>query len=420
MTIDVGYAHLALPDGERARLRRRARPRPAGRQHARRGRRDRRGAARRGGRRRAAGPDASSTSSCSTRLGVTCGLAVVTQGRPRRSRATTRRGERALDAVAPARADVAGRGARSLAVSAIDAARGSTTLRAALVELRDRVLAGAARWRRPTRRGWPSIASSRSGVAGRSSPARCAAGRSRAGRHLRLVPRAATAAGPRGSRSTAAPVETVAGGGRTALNLAGVDRRAAPRPVLTADPGVVATTDCSSACPPAPAERRSVERRGRAWPPTGAPSGSTSGRPQAEAVVGAVRARCRRPRVRRGRGRGLRLDRVGRGRRRRPVRAAAAVARRRSIAGGDRARPAARRPVPRVGGARRSGCSRSPGHRRRREPGPAAALLDLHGALPIARWRAPGWRPRGRCRRGRRVARARPRRPRRRRRSARR
>ena len=58
MTIDVGYAHLALDDGTRDRLRGRARPRPAGRQHARRGGRDRRRAARRGRRRRAARPDA--------------------------------------------------------------------------------------------------------------------------------------------------------------------------------------------------------------------------------------------------------------------------------------------------------------------------------------------------------------------------
>ena len=57
MTIDVGYAHLALPDGTEHRLRRRPGPRPAGRQHARRCRRDRRRDAGRGRRRRAARAD---------------------------------------------------------------------------------------------------------------------------------------------------------------------------------------------------------------------------------------------------------------------------------------------------------------------------------------------------------------------------
>ena len=57
MTIDVGYAHLALPSGEAARLRRRPGARPARRQHAGRGRRDRRRAAGRGRRRRPARPD---------------------------------------------------------------------------------------------------------------------------------------------------------------------------------------------------------------------------------------------------------------------------------------------------------------------------------------------------------------------------
>ena len=38
LTIDVGYAHLVTASGDAARLRRRARPRPARRQHARRGR----------------------------------------------------------------------------------------------------------------------------------------------------------------------------------------------------------------------------------------------------------------------------------------------------------------------------------------------------------------------------------------------
>ena len=57
MTIDVGYAHLALPDGTELDFVDVPGPRPAGRQHARRGRRDRCGDARRRRRRRAARPD---------------------------------------------------------------------------------------------------------------------------------------------------------------------------------------------------------------------------------------------------------------------------------------------------------------------------------------------------------------------------
>ena len=79
MTIDVGYAHLALPDGTELDFVDVPGPRPAGRQHARRRRRDRRGAARRRRRRRAAGADARAPRAARRARRSVTGVAVVTK-----------------------------------------------------------------------------------------------------------------------------------------------------------------------------------------------------------------------------------------------------------------------------------------------------------------------------------------------------
>ena len=130
MTIDVGYAHLALADGTRARLRRRARARPAGRQHARRARARSTPRCSSWPPTTGRAPRPSSTSRCSTRSGSRDGRRGRDQGRRRRTRA---RRPRSSTAVARLLArDVAGRRRRSLAVSSVDGA-GLDALRAALV-----------------------------------------------------------------------------------------------------------------------------------------------------------------------------------------------------------------------------------------------------------------------------------------------
>ena len=120
-------------------------------------------------------------------------------------------------------------------------ATGSTTLRAALVGLRDRVGRSATAMRGASRgpgSGWRSTASSRSRAAARSSPARSAAARSSAGhatpaRARRPRRPGARGPGPRRPRSTSS-----SGGGRVALNLAGVDGAPPVRgDVLTTDSG---------------------------------------------------------------------------------------------------------------------------------------------------------------------------------------
>ena len=120
-----------------------------------------------------------------------------------------------------------------------------------------------------------STAHSGSRAAARSSRARSAAGRSRVGATLRLVPGDATCASAR-SRSTARRSSEVAGGGRTALNLAG---RSRSRPAPRHRPRRVDPAASHSVRPVGSSRSPPRSRIGRA-------SGSTSERPAADAVVG--------------------------------------------------------------------------------------------------------------------------------------
>ena len=161
-------------------------------------------------------------------LGIRDGVAVVTKTRSRRGGPD--RGRRRRGRAAP-RPDDAGRlaGPRRLVVPW---RRGSTSSASALVELRDRVLADD----RPASRrasGWRSIGCSRSRAAGSSSPARSEGGRLERGATLRLEPGGAIGSGPRGPGPRRAPVESIDGGGRVALNLAGVDGRRRSRGAMS-------------------------------------------------------------------------------------------------------------------------------------------------------------------------------------------
>ena len=187
MTIDVGYAHLALPDGTELDFVDVPGPRPAGRQHARRGRRDRRGAARRRRRRRAARPDARAPRAA--RRARACATGSWSSRRPtwstpRAGRRGRRRG-RASCSAGPtlAGAPVARRRRRSTGA-------GSTRSRAALVELRDRVAgrsAGVGAARRGSRLAIDRVFAVKGRGAGRDRHAarRAAGARTRS---LRLVP----------------------------------------------------------------------------------------------------------------------------------------------------------------------------------------------------------------------------------------
>ena len=157
MTIDVGYAHLALPDG-RSSTSWTSRARPAGGQHARRGRRDRRGAAGRRGGRRAERPDPRAP------------------GAARRARDRRRAGGR--DEGGPGRrtrvGEVVAEVEAMLAPTTLAGSRcwprrrrratGSTASRAAIAALGRGSVGGTGT---VAGRGWRSTASSRSRVAGR-------------------------------------------------------------------------------------------------------------------------------------------------------------------------------------------------------------------------------------------------------------
>ena len=266
MTIDVGYAHLALRRRQRARLRRRPRARPAGRQHARRRRRDRCRAARRRRRRRAAGPDARAPRAA-RRARDPRRRRGRDQGRCRSSR--DRVAEVVDEVRAPARRRRRWPRLPVLAVSARSRGPGSTALRAALVGVRRRGRRRARPARSPSpARASRSTGSSRSRVAGVVVTGTLRGGRLERGASLARRPRGRVGSGPRdpgprrGGRRRAGP-------GRTALNLAGVEaigaasrpgphRRirdvvatlAAPRPASRADCPTGRGPDCTSARPP--------------------------------------------------------------------------------------------------------------------------------------------------------------------------
>ena len=198
MTIDVGYAHLTLPGRHRARLRRRPGPRPAGRQHARRRRRDRCGDARRGGRRRPARPDdrAPRAARCARDQARGGG---GDQGRCRRAERTA---EVVGRSAAPRRNDPCGIAGPRRVVGRWRRDRGvARRARGGLARVGSTVRPGADRGRR-TGSASRSTASSRSRAAARSSPGRFAAAPLARGATLRLVPGDRRARSAR-SRSTA-------------------------------------------------------------------------------------------------------------------------------------------------------------------------------------------------------------------------
>ncbi len=176
-------------------------------------------------------------------------------------------------------------------------------------------------------------------------------------------------------------------GGRTALNLSGVDADHLHRGlVLTTDPGVVATDRLLVALrPPADLVPRPRRRRESRWPPAGLPVRLHLGTDQVDAIID------------RGRGTGERFpwgEAVARVRLARPI--AASVGDRfvlrepasgLGIAGGR-----VLDPRPPVGASRRrSTTERLAGLAHADSPDSlASALLDLHGALSIPRWHAVG------------------------------
>ena len=223
MTIDVGYAHLALDDGGRARLRRRARvttgwsatcsSAPARSTRRCSSSRPTTGRARR----------RSSTSSCSTRSGSRAGSSVVTKIDAVEPSGVARSSPRCGALLAPT--TLAGR--RSLARLGVDRRRARRAAR------RPGRASATRRWPGPpaaTPRP-PTLAIDRvfsvRGRGDRRRPARCAAGRSRAARPAARA-RARRCVRVREIQVHGAAVER-ADGGRTALNVAGATADALQR-----------------------------------------------------------------------------------------------------------------------------------------------------------------------------------------------
>ncbi len=281
MTIDVGYAHLALPDGSVLDFVDVPGPRPARRQHA-------------GGRRARSTPRCwswppttgptprrSSTSSCSTRSGSSDGLVAVTK-------ADVVDAGRVAEVAAAVGALVARTrlaGAPVVAVSGVTG-EGLEELRTELVALRDRVEARLA----PAASGGSRLAIDRSfAVKGRGSvvTGSLRGGVVATGAVLRLVPGGGEVRVREVQvRGAAVPASE---GGRTALLVAGVDLGSLERGrVLTTTPSVVATSRVLVAMrPPAglahpgPAWPGVAGRRrpaGRRPPPTASGSASTRAR----------------------------------------------------------------------------------------------------------------------------------------------
>ena len=365
MTIDVGYAHLALRRRHRARLRRRPRARPAGRQHARRRGRDRRGDARRRRRRRRRARRRASTSRCSTRSGSAHGIAVVTK----------------IDAVEPARVaevvddvdrllrrHVARRLAgprRLVGLAAPGSPRSGPRSRPS----------GIASPRARREAAWPAASRRRPRLHGqgprrrrdRHAPRRPA--RSRRDR-CGVVPGDGTRRGSARSRSTARPSSP--------------RRPAGPRSTSPAIEAPACIAASSSPTDPAVAatSRLLVRLAHAAAGPDAGPAPPRDGRGRRRRRP--ERARCHRPAGRRGRGdpAARRRDRRRAGR---PVRPAT-VGRRRPDRRRRRARRRSRRAASRAAARRPTGsrrCSRPPstgdgpaGARRRQARPPRAARVD--------------------------------------------
>ena len=252
MTIDVGYAHLALPDGVGRRLRRRPGPRPPGRQHARRRRRDRRRAAGRRRGRRAERPDARAPRAA-RRARDRRRAGRRHEGRPgRRGRARPRSSRRSQALLA------------TTTLAGIPVLVVSATTGEGIDDVRGAIgAAGGSRRRRGSStepgRDSRSTGSSRSRVVGRSSPAACGAAGSTPGATLRLRPRRRHGRASARSRCAARRCHASEAVGRRSCWAASTCE---PRrgQVLTADPGVVATSRILVAIrgpgdAPAPADR---------------------------------------------------------------------------------------------------------------------------------------------------------------------
>ncbi|MGH2513658.1 MAG: selenocysteine-specific translation elongation factor, partial [Candidatus Limnocylindrales bacterium] len=173
-----------------------------------------------------------------------------------------------------------------LPVSAHDGS-GLAELSAALVELRDEVLARLAAESldsaRPVR-----LAIDRAFVVrgrGVVATGSLRGGRLERGAHLRLMPDGRTGRA-REIQVHGSAVERVVGGGRVALNLAGIEAADLHRGmVLTTDPQVVASSTVVALLSPGPARTR--EPVGRAWPPRpGATFRLHLGTDQVEAILG--------------------------------------------------------------------------------------------------------------------------------------
>ena len=258
MTIDVGYAHLALADGRRARLRRRAGPRPAGRQHARRARARSTPRCWSSPPTTGRAPRRSSTSSCSTRSAIRARARGRDEGGPRRRPSGSRRSSTAVAALL-ARTSLAG--CAGAAPCRRRRARGSRRCgrRSSSAVATERL--GVGRRRRATR-DRPRVRGA--GPRHRGDRAACAAVGSTPGRRCGSCPAASTCASAR-SRSARRRVERPTAAGRRCCSAASRRATSARRRSLTADP------------------RGRSRRRGSSWRSDARPGSAARPRPRSAA-----------------------------------------------------------------------------------------------------------------------------------------